>query len=295
MGMDTKPTVLILGANGMLGHKLYQVLRSSNTFNVLGTIQGRFDTISKCGLYDYQSIIECVREDSDDLSYMISSNKPAVVINCIGIVDKNRNRLDMLKVNTIFPMELKDICEETNTRLIHISTDCVFSGNDGNYGEDSPADATDAYGKTKWLGEVTGDNVLTVRTSIIGRELVRSRGLLEWFISQQGKTITGYSNAIFTGFPTVTFAGIIKDIILNHPTLHGLYHIASDPIDKYTLLSMINNALGLQSKIIIDWAFYCDRSLNASKFNEATGYGPWLWPTMIMELAKDVKQYKEWR
>ncbi len=180
-------------------------------------------------------------------------------------------------------------------RLIHISTDCVFSGEEGGYTEGSLADATDVYGKTKYLGEVTGNNVLTIRTSIIGRELVRSRGLLEWFISNRGGTVNGYDNAIFSGFPTVTFAGIIKDIILNHPELNGLYHVASNPIDKYTLLNMINDTMHLGIKIVRLPAFRCDRSLDATKFSKATGFKPPPWSIMIDELAKDAKQYEAWR
>ncbi len=294
MGMDTKPTVLILGANGMLGHKLYQVL--SKDFRVWGTVRCDIDEIERYGFLKRTSILECKEVSRGEEWWdILSYNEFDIVINCIGIVDKSQNIYDMIKVNSIFPMQLKNMCGAINARLIHISTDCVFSGNDGNYEEGSPADAIDAYGKTKWLGEVTGDNVLTIRTSIIGRELVRSRGLLEWFISQQGKTVKGFSNAIFTGFPTVTFADIIKDIILNYPKLHGLYHIASEPIDKYTLLSMLNNAMGLNISILKDMIFHCDRSLDATKFNKVTGFTPLPWPTMINELAEDVKQYSAWR
>ncbi len=291
--------VLILGANGMLGHKLYQVLTQEDRLDVCGTIRGVKNQLPQCIAYINLGMLELFEHMEtcrDEIWYeLISGINPDVVINCIGIIDKGANAYDMLRVNSLFPLQLKLLCANTDTRLIHISTDCVFSGDEGGYTEGSPADATDVYGKTKYLGEVTGDNVLTIRTSIIGRETVRSRGLLEWFISNRGGTVNGYDNAIFSGFPTVTFAGIIKDIILNHPGLHGLYHIAAEPINKYALLSMIDSPMDLGIKIVRLPAFRCDRSLNATKFNKATGFKPRPWGIMLDELAKDAKQYEAWR
>lgn len=289
--------VLILGANGMLGHKLYQVL--SKDFDVYGTIRSSVKEIAKYPMFDTGRIIDKVdATDIKNLQGILVCIKPDVIINCIGIIDKHyaeQNRQTTTWINSIFPHWLYQICPVAGARLIHISTDCVFSGREGNYTEGSLADATDVYGKTKYRGEVTGNNVLTIRISIIGRELVRSRGLLEWFISNKGGAVDGYSGAIFSGFPTITFAGIIKDIIMNHPKLTGLYHIASNPIDKYTLLNMINDTLHLGIKIIKQPDYKCDRSLDATKFNAATGFKSRSWSIMLDELAKDAKQYEEWR
>lgn len=355
--------VLILGANGMLGHKLYQVLSSDSDLDVYGTIRRNFDQVSKYGLFDKNNIFipnnkpatkitpnketkfiagimeRYIAEEkkmpswvldtvlantivknphfiTDTINILIKAKfsptgykdlhiyraidrcRPDIIINCIGIVDKSyaeENIPEATEVNTLLPRSLKEVCLHSNTRLIHISTDCVFSGREGNYTETSLADATDVYGLSKKWGEVTGDNVLTIRTSIIGRELVRSRGLLEWFISNRGGTVDGYANAIFSGFPTVTFAGIIKDIILNHSELNGLYHIATEPIDKYTLLNMINDTMHLGIKINKSPDYKYDRSLDATKFNKATRFKPQPWGIMIDELAKDAKQYEAWR
>jgi len=299
--------VLILGANGMLGHKLYQVLSQDDRLDVYGTVRCEWDDIMR---YEFYKVTQIEREvehtDTNTLIRLINVLKIDTVVNCIGIIDKNASVFDMLRVNSLFPLQLQLLCADTHAKLIHIGTDCVFSGllssftptyDDGypTHKEGHPADATDVYGKTKYLGEVTGDNVLTIRTSIIGRELVRSRGLLEWFLSNRGGTVDGYSNAIFSGFPTVTFAGIIKDIILNHPELNGLYHIASNPIDKYTLLNMINDEMSLGIKVLNRPAFRCDRSLDATKFNKATGFKPKSWEVMIDELDKDCWQYEAWR
>lgn len=302
MGIDNKPRVLVLGANGMLGHKLYQVLSQDNRISVKGTIRSKTSVYRHINMFGIGTILEDF--EVTELGKIAGASVPAfqttngfdVIVNCVGNINKNSLAYDLIWVNSIFPQILKGLVAVTveDVRLIHISTDCVFSGKDGNYTEDSPADATDAYGKTKWLGEIDGDNVLTIRTSIIGRELVRSRGLLEWFISQKGNVVDGYANAIFSGFPTVTFAGIIKDIILNHPHLNGLYHVASEPISKYTLLNLLNNKLELG--ISIDKKDCgVDRSLDGSKFNKATGFKPKPWPDMISELAVDCQQYEAWR
>lgn len=288
--------VLILGANGMLGHKLYQVL--SKDFEIYGTVKDGANNIRHKGIFGISGYllekIDCVEK----VGSLLEDIKPDVVINCIGIIDKHyaeKNRQTTTWINAIFPHWLYQMCPVAGARLIHISTDCVFSGNKGNYKESSPADATDIYGKTKYLGEVTGDNVLTIRTSLIGRELVRSRGLLEWFISNKGKSVDGYSNAVFSGFPTVFFAQIIEDIITNHPELTGLYHISSEPIDKYNLLNMINRIMCLGIKVLKTTEYKCDRSLDSTKFRSKTGFKPPSWPNMVTELAIDARQYEKWR
>lgn len=280
--------VLILGATGMLGHKVYQVLSQSDELEVYGTSRYECENFNIFDVYEL-----------DKLPLIMTMVKPDVVINCIGIITKDSDKRTMIDINSIFPLQLKAICESSNARLIHISTDCVFSGDKGNYSEGEPADAIDVYGKTKYLGEVTGDNVLTIRTSIIGRTLnpphslaelaSRNHGLLEWFIANKGKTVNGYSNAIFSGFPTVTFAHILLEIILNYPTLNGLYHISSEPIDKYTLLQMINKRLDLGINILKTPAYVCDRSLNSDKFLKETSSGLATWQYLIEEMVNDLE------
>lgn len=197
--------VLIFGATGMLGHKLYQVL--APIFNITGVIRGSYHSISKYDFFQQSRIVPEV--DVLEISRVekaIEETSPEVLINCIGIVKplvEQKGMLLTIWLNSLFPHQLYQICQARGIRLIHISTDCVFSGRKGHYRENDPSDAEDVYGKTKYLGEVNGTNALTIRTSIIGRELASTNGLLEWFLSNEGGTVDGFTNAIFSGFPTL--------------------------------------------------------------------------------------------
>jgi dTDP-4-dehydrorhamnose reductase len=180
-------------------------------------------------------------------------------------------------------------------RLIHISTDCVFSGRKGNYTEDDVSDAEDLYGRTKFLGEVGGDGCLTLRTSIIGREMETSHGLIEWFLSEEGKTVRGYKRAIFSGFTTIALGDIIARLIVEHQDLHGVWHVASKPINKFDLLELVREVYGLTIEIEPDESVVCDRSLNSDRFRRATGLVAPAWPDMIMEMYRDPTPYSELR
>jgi dTDP-4-dehydrorhamnose reductase len=289
--------VLILGATGMLGHKLYQVLRPS--FDVVGTIRSGYKIISRYSFME--PTILNPRFDAMEPKaprQVIESIRPDVVVNCIGVINKLMDKVgieDATRLNAELPHELYHICQPKGIRLIHISTDCVFSGKKGNYTEDDPSDAEDDYGKTKYLGEVKGEGALTLRTSIIGRELNSSNGLLEWFISNRGGTVQGWSNAIFSGFPTLHLSRIIADVITNHPDLSGLYNVSAESISKYTLLSLINKALGLNIVLNVSPEPREDRSLDSTKFRKATGFAPLPWNNMIKELAEDAEPYAKWR
>ena len=221
-----------------------------------------------------------------------------MVINCIGIIkqiEEAKDPIISITLNSLFPHQLAELCSQTNTRMFHMGTDCVFSGRTGNYTEDDISDAEDLYGRTKFLGEVNREGCLTIRTSIFGRDFSKQSALLEWFLSNRGGTINGYTKAIYTGFPTQILAGIMGDIIEDYPDLSGVYQIASDPISKYDLLSKINLALDLNIKINPDDTFFCDRSLDSSKFRTETGYKIPDWDTMISALAMDQTPYDEWR
>lgn len=170
--------------------------------------------------------------------------------------------------------------------MIHVSTDCVFSGAKGNYSESDPSDAEDLYGKSKYLGEIIDRvHVCTLRTSIIGHELGRSVALLEWFLSQTNM-VSGYNKVIFSGLPTVEIAKIIGDIILPDDTLHGLFNISSEPISKYDLLNIIKNVYKKNIHINMDNTIFCDRSLNSTKFQTRTGYRPPDWNILIQTMYK---------
>jgi dTDP-4-dehydrorhamnose reductase len=180
------------------------------------------------------------------------------------------------------------MCEAAGARLIHFSTDCVFSGRRGKYRETDVSDAEDLYGRTKYLGEASGKHCLTLRTSIIGRELTRKTGLLEWFLAQSG-TVKGYTKAVFSGFTTLEMARIVEKVLAARTPLSGVYHVSSEPISKFELLTMIRDTLGLPIEIEPYDEFRCDRSLDSSRFREALPYRPPEWKAMVEELAQDIR------
>ena len=281
----------------MLGHKLVQVLHKEA--DVWYTLRGRFEDVEDYSIFEEQRCVEYIDADGvAETRKTIERLRPDVVINAIGIVKQvsdSKNVIRTLTVNSIFPHRLNEFAVEFGFRLICISTDCVFDGNDGNYSEMDMPNAVDLYGKSKNLGEVVSDRALTLRTSIIGRELQTSHSLVEWFLSNKGKSIKGYANAIYSGFPTVVLADIIKGLIFEHPYMTGLYHVSSDPISKFDLLNLLNNAYGSNIVIRRDEDFKIDRSLDSSKFWNETKFISAGWDEMIEKMAKDPTPYENWR
>jgi dTDP-4-dehydrorhamnose reductase len=200
-----------------------------------------------------------------------------------------------LTINSLLPHRLAHLCQAANARLIQISTDCVFSGRKGMYVEADEADATDLYGRTKYLGEVKGDGCITIRTSMIGWELGTHYGLIEWFMSRCGATVNGYTNAIFSGFTTLALSEILVDVISDHPTLSGLYHVSSEPISKYDLLLRLKHAYHLDVEVEPHPDFHADRSLDSTRFRKASGFIPSTWDQMIEALVADPTPYDQWR
>jgi dTDP-4-dehydrorhamnose reductase len=234
----------------------------------------------------------------DTVIKAISVVRPDVVVNCIGVIKQTAAASDpiiSLGINSILPHQLANHCRLLRICLIHISTDCVFSGKKGDYSEDDISDAEDLYGKSKYLGEVGGDSCLTIRTSIIGRELSTRWGLVEWFLAQRGKNVEGYAKAVFSGFTTIALGRVLIDVIQNHPTLHGIYHVSGHPINKYDLLVGLREAFNLSTVIEPHFEIAIDRSLNSSKFRRATGFKPEPWNQMLTELAEDAAIYEHWR
>ena len=238
---------------------------------------------------------------ADDLKSVhkaIDTTEPEVVINCIGIVKQlpaAQDPLQSIAINALFPHQLAQICRQKKIRLIHMSTDCVFSGRKGCYSEEDLSDAEDLYGKTKFLGEVDYPGCLTLRTSIIGRELDTTHGLIEWFLSQEGKTVSGYKKAIFSGLTTIALSEIIADIIVNHPQLSGIRQVASEPISKYDLLNLVNKIYGLKIRIDPDETIINNRSLNPEKFKKETNIKIPSWEYMIEEMYRDPTPYAIFR
>jgi dTDP-4-dehydrorhamnose reductase len=288
---------LILGAAGMLGHKLYQELSSRG--KTFAAVRKPFKAYAELGLFTPASVIECIDVTrTEDMERALSASEPDVVFNAVGIIKQLKAAQDpiaAITINSLLPHRLARLCTAYSARLIHVSTDCVFSGERGAYTEKDVPDPHDLYGRSKLLGETATENSLTLRTSMIGREIGTQSGLVEWFLSQCGGAVKGYTGAIYTGFTTLQLARIMADIAYNHPRLNGLWHVSSEPINKYDLLNHINDAYKTETRIEPDDSFKCDRSLNSDRFRQETSFLPASWPTMIEEMAADPTPYDQWR
>ena len=227
------------------------------------------------------------------VTHAFTSIQPDLVINCIGLIKQiplANDPLLSISLNALFPHQVSLLCRTAGIRMIHISTDCVFSGKKGRYVESDQPDAEDLYGRTKLLGEVVYPHTITLRSSIIGRELKTRFGLIEWFLAQK-ETIRGYKKAIYTGFTTDELSRVILNYVIPHTNLMGLYHVSSDPISKYDLLMLAKDSFGRDVTILPNEDFVSDRSLDSSRFRQLTGYKPPAWPVMIDELRRNSSLY----
>lgn len=275
--------VLILGATGMLGHMLLRVLAASPGLDVIGTV--RSDNSMRLLPEALRSRVRAgVRaEDGAALAALLREGRPDVVINCIGVVKQLAGADDpavAMPINAEFPHRLAELCAARGTRLVHISTDCVFAGTRGRYTEADPTDAQDLYGRSKQLGEVDAAHAITLRTSIIGPELGTAHGLLAWFLAQRG-TVNAYTHAVFSGLPTVELARAIRDHVLTHPGLHGIYHVAAEPIAKAELLRLLAQAYAHPVALRAVAEPVIDRSLDGRHFEAATGFVAAPWPVLV--------------
>lgn len=288
--------ILVIGAGGMLAHKLMQVL--STRHQVIGTVRRPVSDYRRFGIFDLEQLVGDVDvEDFDSVEKVVKRVHPDFVVNCVGIVkqiEAANDPLVAISINALFPHRLARLCRETNVRMIHISTDCVFSGNKGGYKETDIPDPIDLYGRTKLLGEVETPNCLTLRTSIIGRELDSRNGLIEWFLHSGPKVVQGFRRAIFSGFTTLEFSRIIESVMESKKQLTGLYQVSSEPINKYELLLLAREAFGLSGEIIPSDTLVIDRSLDSARFRLEMNYCPPSWPEMIRELAADETPYPRW-
>lgn len=281
-----KNTILILGASGMLGATVFRSFDETRNFEVLGTVRdksvGRFFSPAQSARLISLDVL-----DYDSVASLFDRARPDVVINCVGLVKQLAAASDplvTLPINSLLPHRLARLCSLINARLIHISTDCVFSGSKGNYTEEDETDAKDLYGRSKLLGELINQaNAITLRTSIIGRELNTAHSLVEWFLSQQGMA-TGYTKAVFSGLPTCELATVIRDVVVPQADLTGLYHVSAEPISKFDLLHLIAKQYAKQVVIEKDSRLQIDRSLDSSKFSAATGYRVPSWPELVARL-----------
>jgi dTDP-4-dehydrorhamnose reductase len=278
--------ILVLGVSGMLGNAMLRTMAQSDELEVFGTARSA-GVLRQLDAPLAQRIVTGVDvENFDALTALFAEIRPAVVINCIGLVKQLAQAddpLHALPINSLLPHRLARLCSLVGARLVHVSTDCVFNGRKGNYRESDPSDAEDLYGRSKYLGEVSYPHTVTLRTSIIGHELNSAHGLVGWFLAQQGK-VKGYQRAIFSGLPTVELSRVVRDFVLPNPALSGLHHVAAEPINKFELLKLIGSAYEKDIEIEPDDRVVIDRSLNADRFRDATGYLAPPWPTLVAQM-----------
>lgn len=275
--------LLILGGTGMLGHAAVSVL--SEDFDVIASVRDP-RAAARFGLHAQLVTFEAGTNDIGDL---LDEVQPDAVLNAIGLIKQlpeGQNPEAAIRLNALFPHEVANACAVREARLVHVSTDCVFSGalpQPARYLEDDLPDARDVYGRSKLLGEVLEAPGLTLRTSIIGRELERTSGLLEWFAGRGGETLTGFTAARFSGLTTRELARVIGRTLREHPQLTGVWHVAAQPIDKYTLLLKLREVLGVDCEIVPADEPVINRALDASRFESATGYVAPSWNEMLEE------------
>jgi dTDP-4-dehydrorhamnose reductase len=289
--------ILILGGSGMLGHRLW--INLSKNHEVWVTVRGTGNEIPDFTGFPSRKYIRPLVDalNFDQITRAVASIQPDLVINCIGLIKQMghiaRDPLFSISLNAMLPHRISMICRVAKIRMIHISTDCVFSGNKGNYTENDPSDADDLYGRTKFLGEVAyTPHTITLRTSIIGREIKNRLGLIEWFLAQNG-SIHGYQRANYTGFTTDELSSIIENQVIPNHSLTGVYHVSSNPISKFALLELTKQAFHKDIEILPDVDFFCDRSLDSTRFRQATGYLPPTWESMIEEMARNSPFYEQ--
>lgn len=277
--------ILVLGASGMLGNAMLRVMSAQEKWSVFGTVRGADPELHMATPFAVQ--IPGVHADQpDSLLAAFAQARPDLVINCVGLVKQLSNAEDPLvavPINTLLPHRLARMCEVAGARLVHVSTDCVFSGMQGSYIESDLPDAQDVYGRSKLLGEVDYPHAVTLRTSIIGHELRSKHGLVDWFLSQHGR-VKGYTEAVFSGLPTCELARVVRDFVIPHANLHGVYHVAAEPISKFDLLQLVNRVYGKALEIEPDDRVKIYRSLNADRFREVTGYVAPSWPELVARM-----------
>lgn len=278
--------ILVLGVSGMLGNAMYRTLSESADLEVWGSVRSPSAKRFFAEKLTNRILAGVDVENMDALAAMFERLRPQLVINCVGLIKQfaeSGDPLLALPINAMLPHRLSRYCGMVGARLVHFSTDCVFSGKRGGYRESDVSDAEDLYGKSKFIGEVSDTHALTLRTSIIGHELASQHGLIEWFLHQQER-IRGYRRVVFSGLPTVEISRIVRDVVIAQESLSGLYHVASTPITKHDLLELVAREYGKVIRIEPDDAIVIDRSLVADRFRDATGYVAPDWPELVRRM-----------
>jgi len=278
--------LLVLGAAGMLGHAVLRMFAHSPGYVTMGTVRSANSAAQLAASLRDSLVVGVDVEHADSLTRAFALARPDVVVNCVGVVKQLAEADDPLAaipINSLLPHRLARLCALTGARLIHVSTDCVFSGTKGMYNESDRSDAEDLYGRSKYLGEVDYPHAITLRTSIIGPELQGARSLVGWFMAQQG-SVKGFARAVFSGLPTVELARIMRDHVIPRPELRGLWHVSADPINKFDLLTLLATTYGKTIEVVRDDQLVIDRSLNSDRFRTAAGYVPPPWPDLLRQM-----------
>lgn len=283
----SKRKVLVLGANGMLGHAVLRWFAALASYEAVGAVRTAHAAAELRSRLPGVALFEGLDAARlDQLRQIFERIRPDVVINCIGVVKQLTGADDpatAVPINALLPHRLARLCYLHAARLVHISTDCVFSGRRGYYSEDDVADAEDLYGRSKLMGEVDAPHAVTLRTSIIGHEMNSAHALLGWFLSQRG-VVPGYSNAVFSALPTVELARVIEQHVLPDESLHGIYHVAGPTINKYELLKLVARIYRSDSEVSAVPTLVVDRSLDGGRFKAVTGYQSPEWPDLVEQM-----------
>jgi len=278
--------ILVIGASGMLGSAVLREFAQSPGYQAFGSVRSAAALRLLPGELQGNLLTGVDVENFDSLARLFAETRPEVVINCVGLIKQLAEADDALAaipINSLLPHRLALLCQVAGARLVHMSTDCVFSGAKGMYREEDVPDAKDLYGRSKYLGEVDYPHAITLRTSIIGHELEGARSLVGWFLAQKGP-VKGFRRAIFSGLPTVEIARLIRDHVIPHPELHGIYHVSAAPINKFDLLMLVAQAYGKVIEIQPDDQFVIDRSLDSTRFRQVTGFRPKSWPDLVLAM-----------
>lgn len=273
--------ILVLGATGLLGNAMFRSLSKLAGARVTGSIR----SLDRRALFAPEHAAQLAvlenAEDATQLARLLDAAAPDVVVNCVAAGrPAPADPLRSIQVYSVLPQRLSHLCRLANARLVQISSDGVFSGKRGSYSEDDVPDADDLYGISKLLGEISAPHAITLRTSIIGHEMQSGSGLLEWFLAQR-RQCRCYTRAIFSGFPTIVLADVVRDVVLPRPELSGIFHLATRPISKFDLLQLVASRYGKNIELIADDRDSPDRSLVADRFKSVTGYVAPDWPELV--------------
>ena len=280
--------ILILGSNGLVGNTITRYFFEKENYQTIAILRD----CTKLKLFHKKFhqkflVIENIL-DYEETKKIIKSVKPDILINCLGITNKEMKINPMqiekfITINSLFPHWLQRLCSNIDARLIHFSTDCIFSGNKGFYSENDIPDPPDIYGRSKLLGELNYENTLTIRKSVIGHELASKKGLLEWFLAQNNY-VQGYKNVIFSGITVLELARLIDTYIIPRSDLKGILNISGQSISKFDLLKILANVYNKSIEIIPNESMNINRTLNGSQFNKLTGYRISSWSSLIKSM-----------